>query len=585
MSNLPHVRSNSGEEVIMELDDTQALRALTAEGHLPSLLILSRDPELIATVRKAAPTGMSIRDAASVDDVADRMSASEPGVLLVDSSGANDIAAMLAQLTQHFPEMVAVVAGKREDSGALLRLTAEGRVFRFLLTPLSHGQTRLALKAAAAQHIDLKASGQRRAAAGPAEPKRNYIAAYGALAAGLLVVIAGVWFAVNRMTREPSTPTAERAATPTASSLPQRIDPVSAELALAREAFDAGRYLEPRGESALDFYRSALALDPNSEQAKSGVRGVAEKILAQAEAALTAERVEEAVRSVETARDIDPTHPRLAFLDVQIGRERERMKLTQARGVDQRIRTLVAQAAEHVRNERLISPTSGNARAALLEARKLDPTDPGVAQGIRELTASLTNEARDAVAAGKLKDAGVFVDAARQLGAAGVALSSVERQLADATKGPSSPLADAPSKPAPAAAAPAAASAEPTVSGERVATTGRDNAAPVEPDVAATKQPMTTAPVQAASIPRTKEVAAQYPRQALLSAIEGWVDLEFIISPEGVPTDIAVKGSQPRRTFDRAAMEALRQWRFQPIVREGAPVAQPAVLRMTFKPT
>jgi protein TonB len=90
--------------------------------------------------------------------------------------------------------------------------------------------------------------------------------------------------------------------------------------------------------------------------------------------------------------------------------------------------------------------------------------------------------------------------------------------------------------------------------------------------------------VQAASLPRTKEVPAQYPRAALLSAIEGWVDLEFTISPEGVPTDISVKGSQPRRTFDRAAMEALRQWRFQPIMRDGAPVAQPAVLRITFKP-
>jgi hypothetical protein len=285
----------------MELDDTQALRALTAEGHLPSLLILSRDPALIDTVRKAAPTGMAIRDAESIDDIADRMSASEPGVLLVDSSGTNDIAAMLAQLTQHFPEMVAVVAGKREDSGALLRLTAEGRVFRFLLTPLSHGQTRLALKAAAAQHIDLKASGNRRTATVPDAPKRNYVATYGALAAGLLIVIAGVWFGVGRMTSGPSKPTtAERASTQAPGSLPQRVDPVTAELALAQEAFEAERYLEPRGESALDFYRSALALDPNSEQAKAGVRAVAERILARAEAALTAERIEEAVRNVET---------------------------------------------------------------------------------------------------------------------------------------------------------------------------------------------------------------------------------------------------------------------------------------------
>ena len=114
---------------------------------------------------------------------------------------------------------------------------------------------------------------------------------YGALAAGLLVVIGGIWFGVSRFTGEPE-------AAAGASSSPRRPRdqpaacrrspiPVQAELALAKEAFDQGKYLEPAGESALDLYRSALALDPNSEAAKAGVRSVADKILERAEAALT----------------------------------------------------------------------------------------------------------------------------------------------------------------------------------------------------------------------------------------------------------------------------------------------------------
>ena len=87
--------------------------------------------------------------------------------------------------------------------------------------------------------------------------------------------------------------------------MPEKPDPVQAELALAKEAFDQGKYLEPAGESALDLYRSALALDPNSEAAKAGVRSVVDKILERAEASLLGEHLEEAIRSIETARDID----------------------------------------------------------------------------------------------------------------------------------------------------------------------------------------------------------------------------------------------------------------------------------------
>jgi TonB family protein len=659
MSNLPQIRSSHpGEDVAMELNDTQTLRALTAEGHLPPLVILSRDSMLVDIVRKAAPSGMAIRDASGLDEIVDQLPTMEPGVLLVDAAGTNDVGSMLTQLTQHFPEMVVIVAGKREDSGALLRLTAEGRVFRFLLTPLSHGQTRLALKAAAAQHIDLKSSSARRnVAVEAATTKRNYIATYGALAAGLLVVIASVWYGVGRLTEEPQAPLAQpsSATTTPASSLPERLDPVSAELALAKEAFDASRYLEPRGESALDLYRNALAIDPNSSEAKAGVRSVADKILERAETALTAERIEEAVRSVETARDIDGSHPRLAFLDVQIARERERIKLTQARGLDQRVRTLVAQASEHLREGRLISPVSGNARTALLEARKLDPTEPTVAQGVRDLGTRLAEEARQSLAAGKQRDAQTFVDAARQLGYAGAALASVERQLADATR-TSAPSVAADSTPrsaqqpatnaGPNAEAmitevrqriadnkliePTGASAQDALKALRSVAPNRaeteelsrsltsklieeaqratneksfgratqllavarefggqqanDAIATAEMDLAAARQQGAAEPMQAAGLKRTREVAAFYPRQALLSGIEGWVDMDFTISREGIPNDVTVRGSKPRRTFDRAAMEALRQWRFEPIVRDGVPVEQRATLRITFKP-
>ena len=120
--------------------------------------MLSRDANLVETVKKAGPRGAPVAHAPDLDHVAETLSNLKPGVLVVDTASTADVASMVAQLTQHFPELVVVVAGKREDSAALMQLTAAGRIFRFLLTPLSHGQTRLALEAAMTQHADLAAA-------------------------------------------------------------------------------------------------------------------------------------------------------------------------------------------------------------------------------------------------------------------------------------------------------------------------------------------------------------------------------------------------------------------------------------------
>jgi TonB family protein len=216
--------------------------------------------------------------------------------------------------------------------------------------------------------------------------------------------------------------------------VPEKIDPIQAELALAKEAFAAGKYLEPAGDSALDYYRSALALDPNSAAAKEGIRDVVDKILERAEASLTSEKLEDASRNIELARDIDPAHPRLAFLDTQMARERERIKLTQAAEVGNRVKALVNQANDRMENGRLVTPAGSSARDALAEARKLDATDPNVVQSSRDFAALVTEEARKSLAAGNLAEAQTFVTTARQMGSGSAALATVERQLADANR-------------------------------------------------------------------------------------------------------------------------------------------------------
>jgi TonB family protein len=651
MANAQHSRpaphGSAQDEVNLEIDDTQNVRQLHEEGHHPPILVLSRDASLVETVKKAAPRGTPVTHAPDLDHVAETLSNLKPGVLVADTASTSDVAGMVTQLTQHFPEMVVVVAGKREDSASLMQLTAAGRIFRFLLTPLSHGQTRLALEAAVQQHVDLAAQGNRLATGGASEGGgKNYVMTYGALAAGLLIVIGGIWFGVSKFTGESEPPPAPAPVATEQSAVSERPDPVQAEIALAKEAFDKGNYIEPAGDSALDYYRSALALDPNSDAAKAGIRSVVDKILERAEAALTAEKLEEAIKTIETARDIDASHPRLAFLDTQIARERERLKLTQAQEVGNRVKILVTQANDRMANGRLIAPASANARDALVEARRLDPTDPTVAQSIRELSALLTEEARKALAAGKADDAQAYVSAARSLGSAGAALSAVERQVAEATRpaaaprrAPAGPNVDslvadvrqrmtegklidpagdsardlfanlrstAPNSPAVdelskalstrllesakgATAAKAYDRANQLIAAAKDVA-GSNNAAAIaqaEGDLTSAREAGALGQniISAAALKRTRMVQPVYPEAARKRGVEGWVELAFTVTPSGTVEDVEVRNASPAGTFDDAAIRALRGWRFEPVERNGERVAQRAMVRLRFAQT
>lgn len=676
MANAQQSRSSghgiTQDEVNLEIDDSQSVRQLE-EGHQPPILVLSRDANLVETVKKAAPRGVPVAFAPDLDHVAEKLSNLKPGVLVADTASTADVASMVAQLTQHFPELVVVVAGKREDSSALMQLTAAGRIFRFLLTPLSHGQTRLALEAAVKQHLDLSAAGERLStgnATGEGGSK-NYVMTYGALAAGLLIVIGGIWFGVSTFTADPEVPTAVNQPTAPGAQqpggVPERPDPVKAELALAKEAFAQNKFIDPQGESALDLYRSALALDPSSQVAKDGIRAVAEKILERAEAALLAERLEEAIRTIETARDIDSTHPRLSFLDTQVARERERLKLSQAQEVGNRVRSLVNSANDRMANGRLLTPTNGSAKDALLEARRLDPTDPTVLGTIREFSAQLTEEARKSLAGGNIEAATAYVNGARQMGYAGSALAAVERSLAEATRtgsagaGPSAPAptqAASVRRPTPTAPPTQSAGAGPNIDamvaevrqrlseGKLIDPPGDSakdllvnlrTAAPNRPEVddlsrtlsgrlldsgkqamnakafersaqllaaardvgqrfngaaisqaeadltiARDQNAQLTNIVSAASLKRVRMVSPVYPDAARKRGIEGWVELAFTVQTNGTVDEVEVRNASPAEVFDDAAMRAVRQWRFEPVERNGERIEQRAMVRLKF---
>ena len=51
---------------------------------------------------------------------------------------------------------------------------------------------------------------------------------------------------------------------------------------------------------------------------------------------------------------------------------------------------------------------------------------------------------------------------------------------------------------------------------------------------------------------------------------------------DGSTGDIVVTNSNPRRTFDSAAVAAIAQWRYKPVMLDGKAVDQRASVRIRF---
>ncbi len=77
-------------------------------------------------------------------------------------------------------------------------------------------------------------------------------------------------------------------------------------------------------------------------------------------------------------------------------------------------------------------------------------------------------------------------------------------------------------------------------------------------------------------------IEPQFPREALLKGVGGWVEIEFTIEPDGSVSDPRVVRSQPPRIFDRNALRAIYKWKFKPRIVNGQPVARRATQRIDF---
>ncbi|WNC68954.1 TonB family protein [Thalassotalea nanhaiensis] len=69
-------------------------------------------------------------------------------------------------------------------------------------------------------------------------------------------------------------------------------------------------------------------------------------------------------------------------------------------------------------------------------------------------------------------------------------------------------------------------------------------------------------------------VAPKYPIPAMRDGKQGWVQLAFSIDEVGRVKNIKVLASEPKRIFNKAAIQALKKWKYKARMVSGKPIEQ-----------
>ncbi len=91
------------------------------------------------------------------------------------------------------------------------------------------------------------------------------------------------------------------------------------------------------------------------------------------------------------------------------------------------------------------------------------------------------------------------------------------------------------------------------------------------------------APIVIAEAQLTRHVEPDYPSAARRKGVEGYVDVHYTITAKGTVENVTVVGSEPAEVFDKAAMDAVARWRYDPKMVDGVASATEMNVRLQFK--
>jgi TonB family protein len=537
-------------------------------GHVLDVVVLTSDPGVLATLREAAGPEHAIWHAPSADNAVDLLVGGRCSILIADLGALRgDAANLLDQLHAQFPELILLATGRRDEEHSVAMLVSDGRIYRFLHKPVSPARASLFLQAATRRYNELRNTEPVALTTGKFVAARPNIPLIAAGVVALLIAVAGLaYWQARRHQPEPVAP--PRAI---GSLTPQ--EQIADYLARGQMAIVTDRLVEPRGNNAVEYFRSVLELQPDNAEAKAGLLRVGTALETRVVEALQAHNPARGATALTALQHAVPDYPRLDVLRAELlalsrstrtpisvapppapvpkqatparvqtpaPAPAPETATPQTAATETTVETPVASgptAAELDAVARLrgrgvlLEPPSDNAYEQLLALRAKYPDSNEIRTEQQQLASAFLERTRTALAAGDVDTAQKFLSRVDSLVPNMAPTKALQAQLAAAQQ----------------------------------------------------QQALKTNVVQAKGLKRVREVAPIYPREAERLGIRGWVDVEFTIAPDGSTQDVVVRNAEPQRTFDQSAVDAVKRWRFEPVVRDGAAVAQRAAMRIRFE--
>jgi TonB family protein len=327
-------------------------------------------------------------------------------------------------------------------------------------------------------------------------------------------------------------------------------------------------------------------------------------LVAQIEASFKDDDYKSARVEVEKLQQLAPSHPRVPFFESLIAQRDESTKVAEkdsahsgngrtGKRSSQGSRTGPApSSAAGSESSALTAKSAGSANTGPL----LPETPVGLSKSSPESDAGSHSQPSTASNTAAQDTAAASIASAASGSAASGSAASGSAASGSAASGSAASASATPASPAAAASTAASASA----SGAASASAPASAPASATPAPAPAPTPVARAPAPAAATPaRTnsdeppsviqearliRRVTPDYPSAARRDGIEGSVDLDVTVSAQGLVKEVSVAHAEPADVFDKAALAAVRKWKYDPRFVDGLPAEAQLKVHLDFKP-
>jgi protein TonB len=515
-----------------------------APALMVDVVVLSGDVALYEAIRNAVGERNPVWRARSAEESVDLLLTGRCGVLLIDMAAVTARPATLVeQIVDQFPDVVVVVAGRREDESVLAGLISDGLVYRFMHKPLSPKRAGMFLNAAIRSHVERREgrAGEQllplvRELRSRVDPRKWMFVGGGLIV--FLAVLAAALVARYGKPQEPDPATAAAGTTLPAAPL---ADPV---LSRARAALAAGRYDTPPGRNALDLYSAVLLTRPDDAEARQGLETTIARLIDKAEQAAAAGDAAEARRIAQRVLQVDAGNGRARGVIASLT-FKPRPAPVVAAPAPSRVEPVVVAPASPMYDATQAAADDAE-RLASVPVTRLTPV-PAATPPPPPTPITTTRVQADPLAP-------------RVVGPGALPTAPTRRPPPGGLRHYAGPVV----------------AALPIAGYEKRSPDATGSGTTTPPPVAS------EAGVQHRDLEPVATPEPVYPPAAFRQGIEGWVEVEYTVGERGTTGDVTVIAAEPRGVFDDAAIAAVASWRYRPRIVNGQPVAQRTSVTLQF---